>query len=199
MTPRTLIHGVILGAFCLGIGVLLSVTDRLTATGIAARALEDRQNSLSQVIPASLHDNNPVTDALVLKDDRGEDITVYRALKQGGVTGVAPEDPRLRIRGRDRLMRAWTAGASSVCVSRPPRDPGPGRQDRGEGRLDPALHRPRARPSAGREVEGEKGRPVRPVRRCHHHARGVVAAIRTGLEFFAAHQGQLMRAIWRVR
>ena len=58
---RMLIHGVILGAFCLGFAIVLAVTDRVTAKDIAARALEDRQNSLSQVIPASIHDNNLVT------------------------------------------------------------------------------------------------------------------------------------------
>ncbi len=54
------IHGVILGVFCLGFGLLLAVTNSVTANDIAARALEDKLNSLSQVIPESIHDNKLV-------------------------------------------------------------------------------------------------------------------------------------------
>ncbi len=50
MKVRMLVHGAILGAFCLGFGIVLAVLDRVTADDIAARALEDRQNSLSQVL-----------------------------------------------------------------------------------------------------------------------------------------------------
>jgi len=80
-TPRTLMHGVILGAFCLGFGLVLAITDRLTLADIAARALEDRQNSLSQVIPAAIHDNNPVTDTLAMKNAHGKEITVLNKNK----------------------------------------------------------------------------------------------------------------------
>ncbi|MDP3512180.1 MAG: hypothetical protein Q8S20_05460, partial [Sulfuritalea sp.] len=85
--PPGLMHGVILGAFCLGFGLVLAITDRLTLDDIAARALEDRQNSLAQVIPTTLHDNNPVTDTLLMKNARGREITIYRARKAGRVTG----------------------------------------------------------------------------------------------------------------
>ncbi|MBL8489564.1 MAG: electron transporter RnfG, partial [Rhodocyclaceae bacterium] len=50
MNLRTLIHGVTLGGFCLGFGLVLAFTDRATVDDIAARALEDKQNSLGQVI-----------------------------------------------------------------------------------------------------------------------------------------------------
>ncbi|HEU0187257.1 MAG TPA: electron transporter RnfG, partial [Gallionellaceae bacterium] len=72
---RMMVHGMILGAFCLGFGLLLAFTDRVTAQDIAARAIEDRQNSLSQVIPDSIHDNNPVTDTVAMKDGQGNEIT----------------------------------------------------------------------------------------------------------------------------
>ncbi len=67
-------HGLILGCFCLGFGLVLAVTDRLTSKDMAARALEDRQNSLSQVIPATIHDNDPVEDSVVLKDAGNREI-----------------------------------------------------------------------------------------------------------------------------
>jgi len=54
----------VLGAFCLGFGAVLALTNRLTEADIATRANEDRQASLGQVIPGSLHDNDLLGDTL---------------------------------------------------------------------------------------------------------------------------------------
>ena len=56
----TWIHALILGIFCTGFGALLAATNLFTADSIELRAVEDKQNSLAQVIPAAIHDNNPV-------------------------------------------------------------------------------------------------------------------------------------------
>ena len=64
---RTMIHGIILGIFCLGFGLILAITNSLTEKDIAARAMDDRLNSLGQVIPDSIHDNNLVKDAITMK------------------------------------------------------------------------------------------------------------------------------------
>ena len=82
-TQLTWGHGLILGAFCLGFGIVLAASDRITVEDIAARAMEDRLNSLGQVIPDSIHDNNLVEDAITMKNERDKEITVYRATKEG--------------------------------------------------------------------------------------------------------------------
>ena len=46
-------HGVILCLFCLGFGLMLAIIDRITIDDIVARAMEDKQNSLSPVLPAT--------------------------------------------------------------------------------------------------------------------------------------------------
>ena len=99
-----IVHGVILGIFCLGFALLLAVIDLLTAKDISARALEDRLNSLSQVIPDAIHDNNLVTDAILMKNEQGNEITVYRATKEGKVTGVAYEIFGSGYAGKIKLM-----------------------------------------------------------------------------------------------
>ena len=81
------IHALILGVFCTGFGALLAFTNVFTAEPIQLRAVEDMQNSLSQVIPPSIHDNSPVKDAIVMTNDEGKEIKVYRAIKDGKVTG----------------------------------------------------------------------------------------------------------------
>jgi len=101
---RVLRHGVILGTFCLGFGVVLAISDSVTVDDIAARALDDRLNSLSQVIPASIHDNNLVADAITMKNERNKEITVYRAIKNGQVTGLAYEIFGSGYAGEMKLM-----------------------------------------------------------------------------------------------
>lgn len=104
MSSRTHIHGLILGAFCLGFGTLLVMTNGHTKDDIALRALEDRQSSLAQVIPASIHDNNLATDTLVLKNEQGNEVTLYVATKEGKVTGVAFETSSPGYSGAIKVM-----------------------------------------------------------------------------------------------
>ncbi|MCR4299021.1 MAG: electron transport complex subunit RsxG [Gallionella sp.] len=103
-SQRTLIHGMILGAFCLGFGMLLVMTNSFTKDDIALRAVEDRQNSLRQVIPDSIHDNNLATDTLTMKNDQGKEVIVYLATREGKVTGVAFETSRSGYSGEIKVM-----------------------------------------------------------------------------------------------
>ena len=195
MKPDTLKHGVILGTFCLGFGLLLAVTDRLTAADIAARALEDRMNSLSQVIPNSIHDNNPVTDALTMKNDRDKEITVYRARKDGKVTGVAYEIYGSGYAGEIKLMMGVDADGKLLGVRVLAHHETPGLGDKIEEKKgdwilrftglsigNPPLDKWKVKKDGG-QFDQFAGATITP--------RGVVAAIRGGLEFFAAHQAQM--------
>ncbi len=103
-SQRTLIHGLILGAFCLGFGTLLVMTNGYTKDDIALRAVEDRQNSLAQVIPESIHDNNLATDTITLKNAQGNEVIVYVATKEGKVTGVAFETSSPGYSGAIKVM-----------------------------------------------------------------------------------------------
>lgn len=114
--PKMLIHGVILGAFCLGFGLLLAVTDQVTVEDIGLRAVEDRKASLGQVIPEEIHDNNLVKDVLTLKGDDGRDVTVYRATRDGKVTGLAYEIYGTGYAGEIKLMMGVDAAGRLLGV-----------------------------------------------------------------------------------
>ena len=103
-SQRTLVHGLILGAFCLGFGMLLVMTNSFTKDDIALRAVEDRQNSLAQVIPDSIHDNNLATDTLTLKNEQGNEVVAYVSTKEGKVTGVAFETSSPGYSGAIKVM-----------------------------------------------------------------------------------------------
>jgi electron transport complex protein RnfG len=196
--PPSLMHGVILGAFCLGFGLLLAITDRLTVEDIAARALEDRQNSLAQVIPTRIHDNNPVTDTLVMKNAHDREITVYRARKAGRVTGVAYEIHGTGYAGEMKLMLGLDADGKVLGVRVLAHKETPGLGDKIEVKKgdwilrfdglalgNPPAERWRVKKDGG-QFDQFAGATITP--------RGVLAAIRGGLEFFAANKSALLEA-----
>ncbi|MDS4022547.1 MAG: electron transport complex subunit RsxG [Candidatus Competibacter sp.] len=196
MNGRFLTHGLILGAFCLGFGILLAVTNRLTAGDIAARALEDRRASLSQVIPDPIHDNNPVTDTHTLKDAEGKPLTVYRARVRGKVTGVAYEIHGPGYAGQIRLMLGVGADGRVLGVSVLAHKETPGLGDKIEARKSdwiqrftgltlghPPLEKWKVKKDGG-EFDQFTGATITP--------RAVVGAVRDGLELFAAHRAEML-------
>ena len=195
MKKRAMIHGVVLGAFCLGFGVVLAVTDRLTVDAIAARALEDKMNSLGQVIPAAIHDNNPVTDAISMKDAEGRERTVYRAKKAGKVTGVAYEIRGSGYAGEMRLMLGVDADGRILGVRVLAHKETPGLGDKIEEKKgdwilrftglflgEPPVEKWKVKKDGG-QFDQFAGATITP--------RGVVGAIRHGLEYFAENRATL--------
>jgi electron transport complex protein RnfG len=195
MSERFMVHGLVLGAFCLGFGALLAVTNRITSADIALRAMEDRQNSLGQVIPASLHDNNPVADTITLTDDQGQPLTVYRALAKGQVTGVAYEINGSGYAGQIKLMLGVAADGKVLGVRVLAHKETPGLGDKIEVKKgnwiqrftgltlgNPPVEKWKVKKDGG-EFDQFTGATITP--------RGVVGAVRDGLAFFTAHQTQM--------
>ena len=190
-------HGLILCLFCLGFGLLLAVTDEITLDDINARAIEDKQNSLSQVLPDELHDNNPVTDTLNLANAEGKALTVYRARKSGQVTGVAYEIFGSGYAGEIKLMMGIAADGKLLGVRVLAHKETPGLGDKIEIKKsdwierftglslgNPPLERWKVKKDGG-QFDQFAGATITP--------RGVMAAIRGGLEFFAEHKAQLTK------
>lgn len=193
---RMLTHGAILGAFCLGFGIVLAASDRITVDDIALRALEDRQNSLSQVIPASLHDNNPVVDTLLMKNAEGKEITVYRATRNGQVTGVAYEIFGTGYAGQMKFMLGVDGEGKVLGVRVLAHKETPGLGDKMEVKKgdwilrfdglslgNPPVEKWKVKKDGG-QFDQFAGATITP--------RGVVNAIRKGLDFFAAHKAEMM-------
>jgi len=191
-----MIHGVVLGIFCLGFALLLAVIDLITAKDISARALEDRLNSLSQVIPDAIHDNNLVTDAILMKDAQGSELTVYRATKEGKVTGVAYEIFGSGYAGKIKLMLGVDAEGKVLGVRVLAHKETPGLGDKIETKKgdwilrftglsigNPPIEKWKVKKDGG-QFDQFAGATITP--------RGVVGAIRKGLEFFAANKTQMM-------
>lgn len=195
MNQGTLKHGLILGAFCLGFGLLLAITDRVTAKDIATRALEDKVNSLSQVMPAELHDNNPVNDAITMKNAAGKDITVYLAKKEGKVTGVAYEIYGTGYAGEIKLMMGIDAAGNILGVRPLAHHETPGLGDKIEEKKGDWILRfsglSLTNPTEDKWKVKKDGGVFDQFAGATITPRGVVKAIHGGLEFFAAHKAEL--------
>lgn len=81
-------HGVLLGGFATFAAAMLMMGNISTQAVIEQRLAEDLQVSLSQVIPASLHENNLLDNRISIQyQDR--DVIVYQGIKNDKTTAVA--------------------------------------------------------------------------------------------------------------
>lgn len=81
-------HGTLLGGFATLAATLLVMGNMHTQDTIEQRIAEDLQASLSQVIPASLHENNLLDNRISIQyQDR--DVIVYQGIKNDKTTAVA--------------------------------------------------------------------------------------------------------------
>jgi len=193
---RTLGHGLILGAFCLGFGIVLAYSDYITVADIKAAALQDRLNSLGQVIPDSIHDNNLVDDAMVMNNEGGQEITVYRATKDGKVTGLAYEIFGVGYAGKIKLMLGIDPEGKILGVRALAHKETPGLGDKMEVKKtdwilkfnglslgNPPVEKWKVKKDGG-QFDYWAGATITP--------RGIVSAIRAGLELFAANKEKMM-------
>jgi len=79
----------LLGGFSTLAAALLMLGYNSTHAPIAQRQAEDLLESLSQVLPDSLHDNNLLDNAIIIDDKTGKPLTIYRAMKAQHITGFA--------------------------------------------------------------------------------------------------------------
>lgn len=188
-------HAIVLGLFCLGFGLVLALTNEVTANDIAQRATEDRLNSLSQVLPAELYDASPLDDVVTIADAEGKEVPVYRARKDGRITGVAYEIRGSGYAGEIRLMMGVDADGRILGVRVLAHKETPGLGDKIELKkgdwilrftglsLDNPSEAHWKVKKDGGQFDQFAGATITP--------RGVVAAVHRGLELFQAHQAQL--------
>ena len=79
----------LLGGFAMLAAALLIVGNDATHEAISDRQAEDLLASLTQVIPAGLHDNDLLANAIRIDGDDGQPVTIYRAIKAQHITAFA--------------------------------------------------------------------------------------------------------------
>jgi len=185
-----LFQALLLGVFALVTAALLSMGNQTTRGEIEKRRQEDLMASLVQVIPHEMHDNDLLADTLSLAGPDGAPVTIYRARKGGAIVAAAYlvtghgyggdislimgvdlsgkllgvrvishfETPGLGDKIEEKKS-GWIFGFAGLSLSSPPAEEWKVKKD-------------------GGHFDQFSGATITP--------RGVVAAVRKGLEFFAS-------------
>ena len=193
---RTGYQAGLLGGFTMIAAAFLVIGDIATRDAIEQRRAEDLLESLGQVIPSAIHDNDLLAHPLSLPLASGETTTVYRALKGHQVTGVAypvtgkgyagPIELILGLNARGEILGARVLAHAET----------PGLGDKIEVDRDDwilgfeglSLGNPPAQRWAVKKDGGDfdqfSGATITP--------RAVIGALKEGLEFFRAHKDTLI-------
>jgi electron transport complex protein RnfG len=185
----------LLGGFATLAAAFLAIGDVSTRATITQRLADDVRASLSQVIPDKLHDNNLLQDPITLQHD-GQPVLVYRALQKGKVTAVAYPISGRGYSGEISLMLGVSAKADILGVRVLSHTETPGLGDKIEEKKDDWIfsfnglsYEESQNPQWGVKKDGGRfdqfsGATITP--------RAVVKAVKLGMQFFHAHQEQLL-------
>ncbi len=185
---------ILLGAFALLASGALAWASNATGAAIAAAEAKDLRDSLSEVLPQGMADNDFLKDTIEL-DNKGKTVTIYRA-RQGGVVKAALFKVAERGYAADIqvLMAVDTDGKTlGVRVLKHAETPGLGdkievKKDKwitdfdGKSLGDPAPEKWGVKKDSG-VFDQFAGATITP--------RAVVKAVKGGLEFFAAHKSEI--------
>ncbi len=189
-------HAVVLGGFSLAATLLLTVAYSLTKEPIEQSALEDLRHSLEQVIPASLHDNNPAGDTLQLQVD-GAPVLVYRARQAKQITGVAFETSTRGYGGDIRVLLGIDQNGKLLGVRVLHHTETPGLGDKIEVTRSSWITRftglSLGDPPDAQWAVKKDGGPFDQFAGATITPRAVVNGVRDGLRLFAAHRETLLQ------
>lgn len=185
----------LLGGFSTLAAALLILGYNSTHEPIAERQAEDLLESLSQVLPDSLHDNNLLGNAISIPDGSGRPLTIYRAMKEQQITGFAYRTTAQGYAGDIDIMLGIDPQGELVGVRVLAHAETPGLGDKIE-------------VAKNNWILGFNGRSLSNTSETQWHVkkdgggfdqfsgatitpRGVVAAVHEGLMFFKAHRDEL--------
>jgi len=188
-------QGFLLGAFTTLAAALLVIGNLSTSETIELRLAEDLQASLSQVLPASLHDNNLLDNSLSIQNGN-QDVIVYQGIKNGQTTAVAYGVSGQGYGGEIKLIMGIKANGEILGVRVLSHAETPGLGDRIEAEKDDWIYRFDGLSlqnlaadkwhvkKDGGDFDQFSGATITP--------RAVVKAVKQGLDLFNAHRDEML-------
>ncbi|TXI78491.1 MAG: electron transport complex subunit RsxG [Dechloromonas sp.] len=185
---------ILLGVFALLASGALAWASSATGDAIAAAEAKDLRDSLSEVLPAGLADNDFLKDTVDLKNGE-KTVTIYRARREGVVKAALFKVAERGYAGDIQVLMAVGSDGKTLGVRVLKHSETPGLGDKIEVKKDPwvksfdgkSLGEPAPEKWAVKKDSGVfdqfAGATITP--------RGVVKAVKGGLEFFAAHKTEI--------
>ncbi|WP_308874849.1 electron transport complex subunit RsxG [Thiothrix subterranea] len=189
-------QAILLGACAAIAAALLLGVDNATREPIAQRKMEDLQQSLAQVVPDDLHDNNMVAKPLLLTGEDGKEIKVYQGTKAGNVTALVWETVGFGYAGEIRTIIALDPQGNILGTRVLSHKETPGLGDKIEAAKDdwitkftglsfgnPPEDQWKVKKDGG-QFDQFSGATITP--------RAVVKSLHAALQFFAAHKAKML-------
>lgn len=198
LRDRISYQALLLGGFSLVATALLVVGNLVTRDDIALRLKEDLQGSLAQVVPDVLYDNDILANPLVIEGANGMPVTVYRGAKGAQVTALAWEIVGQGYAGDIRLLLGLDARGTILGARVISHAETPGLGDKIEVNrndwilgfnglsLDNTPQTQWAVKKDGGRFDAFSGATITP--------RGVVGAVKGGLDWFEANRTAIVNA-----
>ncbi|HEB57423.1 MAG TPA: electron transport complex subunit RsxG [Gammaproteobacteria bacterium] len=195
---RASYHGALLGGFAMLAAALLILGNISTRDAIAERQKEDVLASLSQVLPDKLHDNDLLANTFSLDGPDHKPLTVYQSRKDNKVNAVAYTVTAQGYAGDIKVLMSVKKNGEIAGVRILSHAETPGLGDKIELAKSRWVLRFNGRSFAnlpeskwkvkkdGGVFDQFSGATITP--------RGVVKAVKTGLDFFAQHKDELLHA-----
>lgn len=185
---------VLLGAIALLASAALAWASNATGDAIAAAEAKDLRDSLAEVLPPGLADNDFLKDTLEIESD-GQKVTIYRARHAGTVKAALFKVAGRGYAGDIQILMAVDTDGRTLGVRVLKHSETPGLGDKIDAKKSPwvkdfdgkSLGEPAAEKWAVKKDGGVfdqfAGATITP--------RAVVKAVKGGMEFFAAHKAEI--------
>lgn len=186
---------ILLGIFALLASGALAWASSATGDAIAAAEAKDLRDSLSEVLPAGLADNDFLKDTVDLKNGE-KTVTIYRARKEGVVKAALFKVAERGYAGDIQVLMAVDSDGRTLGVRVLKHSETPGLGDKIEVKKDPwvksfdgkSLGDPAPEKWAVKKDGGIfdqfAGATITP--------RAVVKAVKGGMDFFTAHKAEII-------
>lgn len=188
---------VLLGIVALLASAALAMAASATGEAIAAAEAKDLRDSLSEVLPAGLADNDFLKDTLAI-DKAGQPVTIYRARHAGAVKAAVFQVAERGYAGEICILMAVDAEGHTLGVRVLKHTETPGLGDKIEVKKDPWVKgfdgRSLDDPAPGKWGVKKDGGVFDQFAGATITPRAVVKAVKGGLEFFAAHRKEITGA-----
>jgi electron transport complex protein RnfG len=186
---------ILLGAFALLASGALAWASSATGGAIAAAEAKDLRDSLAEVLPPGLADNDFLKDTVALEQD-GKTVTIYRARKEGVVKAALFKVAQRGYAGDIQVLMAVDSAGKTLGVRVLKHSETPGLGDKIEVKKDPwvksfdgkSLGDPAPEKWAVKKDGGVfdqfAGATITP--------RAVVKAVKGGMDFYTEHRKEIL-------
>lgn len=181
----------LLGAFALLASGALAVASQATGAAIAAAEAKDLRDSLSEVLPPGLADNDFLKDTVDLENG-GKTVTIYRARQAGVVKAALFKVAERGYAGDIQVLMAVDSEGRTLGVRVLKHSETPGLGDKIEVKKDPWVKgfdgKSLADPAPDKWAVKKDGGVFDQFAGATITPRAVVKAVKGGMDFYVAHR-----------